>query len=301
MSQSDRGNFSASQAAATSEDGLVEVAFPPEGRATPCDSAPHATPAHELENIGTTGKEGESLTQALAQQIILLQAKLEEREERIQLLEIDCDDLRNRLKRERHYASQLKAALERCLDREVPPWFEGFEPFVAEVEATKTAAHDNIAWEITSDDPVDAPAAAVVNIPPAVPVRASDSQEPPISFEIAAASVPMRASASASMPQVTPEEAAAALPADGESTPFPPVPDFENLPQPVFASPPTPRPPIDLPSPSLPRLGAPAFLREAIAAEVKSPEPAPTVSGRRQSPASLAAVKLPTFPPLSRR
>ncbi|WP_055076682.1 hypothetical protein [Pseudanabaena sp. 'Roaring Creek'] len=55
----------------------------------------------------------ETLTQTL-------QSRIDQLERELQDAHINCDELRDRLKRQQHHTSQLKAALERCLDTSTP-------------------------------------------------------------------------------------------------------------------------------------------------------------------------------------
>jgi exonuclease VII large subunit len=55
----------------------------------------------------------ETLTQTL-------QSRIDQLENELQDVHTNCDELRDRLKRQQHHTSQLKAALERCLDTSTP-------------------------------------------------------------------------------------------------------------------------------------------------------------------------------------
>ncbi len=55
----------------------------------------------------------ETLTQTL-------QSRIDQLERELQDVHANCDELRDRLKRQQHHTSQLKAALERCLDTSTP-------------------------------------------------------------------------------------------------------------------------------------------------------------------------------------
>jgi len=55
----------------------------------------------------------ETLTQTL-------QSRIDQLESELQDVHVNCDELRDRLKRQQHHTSQLKAALERCLDTSTP-------------------------------------------------------------------------------------------------------------------------------------------------------------------------------------
>ena len=55
----------------------------------------------------------ETLTQTL-------QSRIDQLERELQDVHVNCDELRDRLKRQQHHTSQLKAALERCLDTSTP-------------------------------------------------------------------------------------------------------------------------------------------------------------------------------------
>jgi exonuclease VII large subunit len=55
----------------------------------------------------------ETLTQTL-------QSRIDQLERELQDVHTNCDELRDRLKRQQHHTSQLKAALERCLDTSTP-------------------------------------------------------------------------------------------------------------------------------------------------------------------------------------
>lgn len=51
---------------------------------------------------------------------LTLQARIDQLERELQDVHTNCDELRDRLKRQQHHTSQLKAALERCLDTSTP-------------------------------------------------------------------------------------------------------------------------------------------------------------------------------------
>lgn len=58
----------------------------------------------------------DALNQSLQERIAKLEQDLQDKNEQLVQSHTDCDDLRGRLKRQQHHTSQLKAALERCLD-----------------------------------------------------------------------------------------------------------------------------------------------------------------------------------------
>ncbi|MCS6958841.1 MAG: hypothetical protein RMK91_02190 [Pseudanabaenaceae cyanobacterium SKYGB_i_bin29] len=58
----------------------------------------------------------ESRNQFLRERVRLLEEELLAKKEELAISQSTCEELRNRLKREQHQCSQLKAALERCID-----------------------------------------------------------------------------------------------------------------------------------------------------------------------------------------
>ena len=111
---------------------------------------------------------------------LTLQSRIDQLERELQDVHINCDELRDRLKRQQHHTSQLKAALERCLDTSSP--------------APKDSAPNDIAlsalesWSIAklADEKIlpveaiiDSPLQNVVKIAPAPqPIELPDAQEP---------------------------------------------------------------------------------------------------------------------------
>ncbi len=58
----------------------------------------------------------ETRNQFLRERVRTLEDELVAKSEELAISQSTCEDLRNRLKREQHQSSQLKAALERCID-----------------------------------------------------------------------------------------------------------------------------------------------------------------------------------------
>ena len=110
---------------------------------------------------------------------LTLQSRIDQLERELQDVHINCDELRDRLKRQQHHTSQLKAALERCLDTSSP--------------APKDSAPNDIAlsalesWSIAklADEKIlpveaiiDSPLQNVVKIAPAPqPIELPNAQE----------------------------------------------------------------------------------------------------------------------------
>ncbi len=109
----------------------------------------------------------ETLTQTL-------QSRIDQLERELQDVHVNCDELRDRLKRQQHHTSQLKAALERCLDTSTPV------PNDMALSALESWSIAKLADEkITPIEAInDSPLQNVVKIVPAPqPIGLEDSQE----------------------------------------------------------------------------------------------------------------------------
>jgi len=262
----------------------------------------------------------ETLTQTL-------QSRIDQLERELQDVHGNCDELRDRLKRQQHHTSQLKAALERCLDTANPV-------------SNQTALSALESWSVAklADEKIssvgaiaDSPLQNVVKISPMGDrLEPNDLPNSPINLQ--------------PEPLATPHipEAASALPARNQ--PISPLiirphkayqgsPLAVDLPK-VQSELPQPRhlptlneaiaAPIQEPSTESPELAgagdpmnssaftkntvlntvvAPKFMRSLYAYGQEQPEEeeelAATANSRK--PTTLAAVQLPQFPPLPRR
>ncbi len=110
---------------------------------------------------------------------LTLQSRIDQLERELQDVHINCDELRDRLKRQQHHTSQLKAALERCLDTSSPALKD-----VAPNDITLSALES---WSIAklADEKIlpveaisDSPLQNVIKIAPAPqPIELPDAQE----------------------------------------------------------------------------------------------------------------------------
>jgi exonuclease VII large subunit len=117
----------------------------------------------------------ETLTQTL-------QSRIDQLERELQDVHTNCDELRDRLKRQQHHTSQLKAALERCLDTSTPA------PNDMALSALESWSSAKLADEkITPVEAIkDSPLQNVIKIVPAPqPIELEANQEPqPFSIDV---------------------------------------------------------------------------------------------------------------------
>ena len=109
----------------------------------------------------------ETLTQTL-------QSRIDQLERELQDVHTNCDELRDRLKRQQHHTSQLKAALERCLDTSTPAPNDMALSALESWSIAKLADEKITPVEANNDSPLQ----NVVKIVPAPqPIELEDSQE----------------------------------------------------------------------------------------------------------------------------
>lgn len=109
----------------------------------------------------------ETLTQTL-------QSRIDQLERELQDVHVNSDELRDRLKRQQHHTSQLKAALERCLDTSTPTPNDMALSALESWSIAKLADEKIIPVEASSDSPLQ----NVVKIVPAPqPIELEDTQE----------------------------------------------------------------------------------------------------------------------------
>ncbi len=109
----------------------------------------------------------ETLTQTL-------QSRIDQLERELQDVHVNCDELRDRLKRQQHHTSQLKAALERCLDTSTPAPNDMALSALESWSIAKLADEKITPVEASSDSPMQ----NVVKIVPAPqPIELEESQE----------------------------------------------------------------------------------------------------------------------------
>ena len=109
----------------------------------------------------------ETLTQTL-------QSRIDQLERELQDVHVNCDELRDRLKRQQHHTSQLKAALERCLDTSTSTPNDMALSALASWSIAKLADEKITPVEANNDSPMQ----NVVKIVPATqPIELEDSQE----------------------------------------------------------------------------------------------------------------------------
>ncbi len=89
----------------------------------------------------------ETLTQTL-------QSRIDQLERELQDVHINCDELRDRLKRQQHHTSQLKAALERCLDTSTPVPNDMALSALASWSSAKLAEEKITPIELLNDSPL---------------------------------------------------------------------------------------------------------------------------------------------------
>ena len=109
----------------------------------------------------------ETLTQTL-------QSRIDQLERELQDVHINGDELRDRLKRQQHHTSQLKAALERCLDTSTPAPNDMALSALASWSSAKLAEEKITPIESLNDSPLQ----NVIKIVPAPqPIELIDRQE----------------------------------------------------------------------------------------------------------------------------
>ncbi|WP_434683469.1 hypothetical protein [Pseudanabaena minima] len=109
----------------------------------------------------------ETLTQTL-------QSRIDQLERELQDVHTNCDELRDRLKRQQHHTSQLKAALERCLDTSTPAPNDMALSALESWSIAKLADEKITPVEATNDSPMQ----NVVKIVPAPqPIELEPPQE----------------------------------------------------------------------------------------------------------------------------
>lgn len=109
----------------------------------------------------------ETLTQTL-------QSRIDQLERELQDVNVNSDELRDRLKRQQHHTSQLKAALERCLDTSTPAPNDMALSALESWSIAKLADEKITLVEASNDSPLQ----NVVKIVPAPqPIKLEDAQE----------------------------------------------------------------------------------------------------------------------------
>lgn len=109
----------------------------------------------------------ETLTQTL-------QSRIDQLERELQDVHTNCDELRDRLKRQQHHTSQLKAALERCLDTATPAPHDIALSSLESWSIAKLADEKITPMEVSNDSPMQ----NVVKIVPAPqPIELDPPQE----------------------------------------------------------------------------------------------------------------------------
>jgi hypothetical protein len=134
---------------------------------------------------------------------LTLQARIDQLERELQDVHTNCDELRDRLKRQQHHTSQLKAALERCLDTSTPAPKDMALSALESWSIAKLADEKITPVEAINDSPLQNvvkinPAPQPIEIPETQEIAASSqvSQEPetieePISLSIPAKNQPI--------------------------------------------------------------------------------------------------------------
>jgi len=134
----------------------------------------------------------ETLTQTL-------QARIDQLERELQEVHTNCDELRDRLKRQQHHTSQLKAALERCLDTSTPApkdmalsalesWSiaKMADEKIAPVEAASNSPLQNVVKIVPTPQPIAVPETSELAAP------SKPSEEPEAIEEPARLSIPAK-------------------------------------------------------------------------------------------------------------
>jgi hypothetical protein len=109
----------------------------------------------------------ETLTQTL-------QSRIDQLERELQDVNVNSDELRDRLKRQQHHTSQLKAALERCLDTSTPAPNDMALSALASWSSAKLADEKITPVEASSDSPLQN---VVKIVPTPQPIELEDAQE----------------------------------------------------------------------------------------------------------------------------
>ncbi|BBC23646.1 hypothetical protein [Pseudanabaena sp. ABRG5-3] len=134
---------------------------------------------------------------------LTLQARIDQLERELQDVHTNCDELRDRLKRQQHHTSQLKAALERCLDTSTPAPKDMALSALESWSIAKLADEKITPVEAINDSPLQNvvkinPAPQPIDIPETQEITTSSqvSQEPetieePISLSIPAKNQPI--------------------------------------------------------------------------------------------------------------
>ena len=110
---------------------------------------------------------------------LTLQSRIDQLERELQDVHINCDELRDRLKRQQHHTSQLKAALERCLDTSSPA-LKDIAPNDIALSALESWSIAKLADEkiLPVEAIIDSPLQNVVKIAPAPqPIELPNAQE----------------------------------------------------------------------------------------------------------------------------
>lgn len=276
----------------------------------------------------------ETLTQTL-------QARIDQLERELQDVHTNCDELRDRLKRQQHHTSQLKAALERCLDTSTPApkdmalsalesWSiaKMADEKIAPVEAASNSPLQNVVKIVPTPQPI-----AVPETPELVtPIKQSEEPEAieePLRLSIPAKNQPIsplivrphKASQGSPIapnlpkwqPSIVPDVKSEVKNIDDRSV------DVANSPnsyQPeqessfneesnVANDSPISSAPTLKTSTVMSTVAAPKFMQalygNANHEEEEPPQLAIANSAPRKAVTSLAAVQLPQFPPLPRR
>jgi hypothetical protein len=109
----------------------------------------------------------ETLTQTL-------QSRIDQLERELQDVHVNCDELRDRLKRQQHHTSQLKAALERCLDTSTPVPNDMALSALESWSIAKLADEKITPVEAINDSPLQN---VVKIVPTPQPIELKDAQE----------------------------------------------------------------------------------------------------------------------------
>ncbi len=109
----------------------------------------------------------ETLTQTL-------QSRIDQLERELQDVHVNCDQLRDRLKRQQHHTSQLKAALERCLDTSTPAPNDMALSALESWSSAKLAEEKIIPIESLNDSPLQN---VIKIVPTPQPIALVDWQE----------------------------------------------------------------------------------------------------------------------------
>jgi len=269
----------------------------------------------------------ETLTQTL-------QSRIDQLERELQDVHTNCDELRDRLKRQQHHTSQLKAALERCLDTSTPAPTNMALSALESWSIAKLADEKIAPVEAINDSPLQ----NVVKIVPAPqPIELEDAQElEPFSIESPLSEI-IDEPLELSMPTKTqpisplivrPHKASQGSPISLNLPPLQIVTEPNDQPNWLSESHPEPqviadenittRDSVDLAlssssavtnSAMVSPIATPKFMQALyansnIVANTESEESdqlAIANSNHRKAVTSLAAVQLPQFPPLPRR